>query len=319
MTEKQTIQTDSNGATETPIAPITTNENQHAVTTVGNFNTGGINSINLFDEKQLASATVFLEKVMRSDKGGFKTINDGLAVLMRAKDLDIPFSTSLEHVHVINGKTGVDIHIIKALLSRAGVTWRCLNDYTPLYEYTDGINVYTDGKLPDYVIRCKSRKEADEKQSVSKDSDTIYIYPVLYYSDFNKNIYKSYQLDARFKVAVTKVDAAAIAKEGKVPIYRIPNQPVDYITKYEFTRTIKGKEIKAESSFSYLEASTAGFFDKDTYKKYPKVLIGHRAFTYGARDIASDVIMGCMETTELKIISGKELNDAEIADFEEVK
>lgn len=29
--------------------------------------------------------------------------------------------------------------------------------------------------------------------------------------------------------------------------------------------------------------------------------------------------MGCMETTELKIISGKELNDTEIADFEEVK
>lgn len=45
---------------------------------------------------------------------------------------------------------------------------------------------------------------------------------------------------------------------------------------------------------------TAGMFEKDTYKKYPKVLIGHRAFTYGARDIASDVIMGCMETTELK-------------------
>jgi hypothetical protein len=64
---------------------------------------------------------------------------------------------------------------------------------------------------------------------------------------------------------------------------------------------------------------TAGMFEKDTYKKYPKVLIGHRAFTYGARDIASDVIMGCMETTELKIISGKELNDTEIADFEEVK
>ena len=64
---------------------------------------------------------------------------------------------------------------------------------------------------------------------------------------------------------------------------------------------------------------TAGMFEKDTYKKYPKVLIGHRAFTYGARDIASDVIMGCMETTELKIISGKELNNTEIADFEEVK
>lgn len=289
------------------------------VTAVSNFNGGSINSLNLLDEKQLASAMNFLDKIMRTDKGGIKTVNEGLAVLMRAKDLDIPFSTSLEHIHVINGKTGVDIHIIKALLSRAGVTWRCTKNYSPLYEYTDGINVYVDNVLPDYTEKCRSRKEAEEKQINSKDKDVVYIYPVQFYSDMRKTIYKSYQLDSRFAIAVTKTDVDTITKSGKCPIYRIPNQAVDYITEYEFRRTVNGKEVVAVSSFSFSEAMTAGMFEKDTYKKYPKVLIGHRAFTYGARDIASDVIMGCMETTELKIISGKELNDTEIANFEEVK
>lgn len=62
-------------------------------------------------------------------------------------------------------------------------------------------------------------------------------------------------------------------------------------------------------------------FDKDTYKKYARILIGHRAFTYAARDIASDILFGVSETTELKIVSGAELNDADIVDIqpEEIK
>ena len=53
-----------------------------------------------------------------------------------------------------------------------------------------------------------------------------------------------------------------------------------------------------------------GFFDmftKDTYKKYPRIMVGHRAFAYGARDIASDLLMGVLETTELKSVEGIDL------------
>lgn len=60
-------------------------------------------------------------------------------------------------------------------------------------------------------------------------------------------------------------------------------------------------------------------FEKDTYKKYPKTLIGHRAFTYAARDIASDVIMGLMETTELKIVSKLDINASDITDIDEAE
>lgn len=305
--------------------PVVTNNKsgvQHSVAVRDNFNSNSLSSINLFDDKQLAAATTFLDKIMRSDKGGIKTVNDGLAILMRAKDLNMPFSTAIEHIHVINGKTGVDIHVIKALLSRAGVTWRCINNYSPLYEYTDGINVYIDGKFPDFVERCKSVKEANEKRIADEkngvSNETVYIYPVSWYSDFSGNIYKSYNLTNKFEVAVNRQHADSIIKSGKIPIYRIANQPVDYITKYEFTRIVNGNTVTAIGEFSYSEAQTAKLFEKDTYAKYPKILISHRAFTYGARDIASDVIMGCMETTELKIISGKELDNIELAEVEDL-
>lgn len=307
---------------DTPV--ITNNKSgvQHSVAVRDDFNGNSLSSINLFDNEQLAAATAFLDKIMRSDKGGIKSVNDGLAILMRAKDLNMPFSTAIEHIHVINGKTGVDIHVIKALLSRAGVTWRCINNYSPLYEYTDGINVYIDGKFPDFVERCKSVKEANEKRIADEKNgitnETVYIYPVSWYSDFSGNIYKSYNLTNKFEVAVNRQHADSIIKSGKIPIYRIANQPVDYITKYEFTRIINGNTVTAIGEFTYSEAQTAKLFEKDTYAKYPKILISHRAFTYGARDIASDVIMGCMETTELKIISGKELNNIELAEVEDL-
>ena len=277
-------------------------------------------SLNLFDPKQLAAAENFLTKVMRSKKGGIESVNDGLAVLMRAQDLNLPFSTCLEHIHVINGKTGIDIHIVKALLSKAGCTWRCTKDYQPLYEYTDGFNVYIDNSFPEYVVRCRNSKEAADKLAADKDGDAVYVYPVKWYQDFNGNLYKDYQLNTKqFAIVVNKMQVAEVVKAGKVPVYRIPNKPVDYVTEYEITRKVDGKEVVSIGHFSYSEAVQAEMFEKDTYKKYPRVLIGHRAFTLVARDIASDVIMGAMETTELKIVAGRELSDKDLASVEDVE
>lgn len=277
------------------------------------------NALNLFDPKQLAAAENFLTKVMRSKKGGFDNINDGLAVLMRAQDLKLPFSSCLEHIHVINGKTGVDIHIVKALLLKAGCTWRCLKDYQPLYEYTDGFNVYIDNSFPEYVIRCRNSKEATEKFIADKDSDLVYVYPVKWYQDFNGNLYKDYQLNTKqFAIVTNKLQVAEVVKSGRIPVYRIPNKPVDYVTEYEISRKVNGKDMTVIGHFSYSDAVQAEMFEKDTYKKYSRILIGHRAFTLAARDIASDVLMGVMETTELKIISDKELKDADFIDVEEI-
>lgn len=301
------IQEDSKQMSKTPVKTV-------AIDLANKSNS--LSAVNLFDEKQLISAENFIKRIMRTDKGGIKSVEEGFAILMRAQDLGLPFSTCIEHIHVINGKTGVDIHIVKALLLRAGCRWRCLKDYQPLYEYTDGINVYVDGSFPDYVERCVSAKETEAKASAA-DGEKVFIYPVKWYKDFTGNVYKDYQLNAaKFGVVVNKLQADAVAKQGKIPVYRIPNVPIDYVTEYELTRKIGDKEISSIGRFSYSEAIAADMFTKDTYKKYPRILISHRAFTYAARDIASDVLFGVMESTELKIVSGKELDDADIIEVE---
>ena len=297
----------------------TTNQNVHQVAVRSNSESlirsqgSAINKLNLFNAKELLAAENLLTKIMRSEKGGIKNVNDGLAVLMRAQDLDLPFSTCLEHIHVINGKTGLDVHIVKALLSKAACTWRCIKDYQAQYEYTDGIQCYCDGQLPDYAVKCKSKQEAETKTSDDKDGDKVYVYPVKWYADFNGNKYKDYQLNPKLhKVVTTRQEAVALAQNKIVGVYRIPAIPIDYVTEYEFYRTIGGKEVTAKGRFSYNEAVTAEMFEKDTYKKYARILIGHRAFTYGARDIASDILMGASETTELKIVNGVELTPQDV-------
>ena len=267
----------------------------------------GLRVLNLLDEKQLAQAEVFLKKVIASDKGGIKSVNEGLAVLMRAQDLQLPFSTCIEHIHVINGKTGVDVHIIKSLLSRAGVTWECTKDYAPQYQYTDGNTIYLETQLPQYCVKCRTNKEAETKTT----DDVVGVYPVKWYVDLKGNLYNEFQVSDKCVVAINKQHAAKLANEGKFPIIRVAAQPIDFVTEYKFTRykMINGKErvITATSHFSFSEAKTADLFTKDTYKKYPRIMVGHRAFVYGARDIASDLLMGVIETTELKSIEGIDL------------
>ena len=274
----------------------------------------GLAVINLLDEKQLAAAEIFLKKFMSSEKGGIKSVADGLSILARAQDLQLPFTTCIEHIHVINGKTGIDVHIIKSLLSRAGVVWKCTKDYTPQYQYTDGNTIYLETQLPDYCVKCRTAKEAVD---VTKD-DVVGVYPVQWFTDLKGNVYNEFQVSEKCVKAINKAHALKLASEGKFPVIRIPAQPIDYVTEYEFKRyrMINGKEreITAISHYSFSEAQNAELFSKDTYKKYARIMIGHRAFVLGARDIANDLLMGCMETTELKVVENAPITDVEFVE-----
>lgn len=294
---------------------VTTTSSSNVVvnTPINNFNV-----LNLFDEKQLAAAENFLKRVMTTDKGGIKNVNEGLAILMRAQDLNLPFSTCIEHIHVIQGKTGIDVHIIRSLLSRAGVTWECIKDYAPQYNYTDGNTIYAETQLPSYCIKCRSSKEAEEKTN----DDYVGVYPVKYYQDLNGNIYNELQINDKCTIALNRVQAMQLAKDKKFPILRINPIPVDYVTEYKFTRyrIILGEKIKQEciSHFSLNEAKQAELIDKENYKKYARIMVANRAFTLGAREIADDVLMGAFETTELKIITDQPLSNNDFVEAEVV-
>ena len=286
-----------------------------ALTTRHNEFNSGFGVLNLLDEKELVKAETFLKRYIQSDKSGVKSIQDGIAILARAQDLNLPFSTCVEHIHVINGKTGVDVHIVKSLLLRAGITWECTKDYVPQYQYTDGNTIYLETQIPQYCVKCRTAKEAIEATT----DDVVGIYPVQWYTDLKGNIYNEFEVSDKCVKAVNRQHALKVANEGKFPIIRIPAQPVDFVTEYEFTRyyMINGKEriVTATSHYSFSEAQTAELFKKDTYAKYARIMIGHRAFIFGARDIANDILMGCMETTELKIVENAPISDV---DFVEV-
>ena len=269
--------------------------------------------LNLLDEKQLAQAEIFLKKYIQSDKSGIKSVQDGLAILARAQDLNLPFSSCAEHIHVINGKTGIDIHIIKSLLLRAGITWECTKDYIPQYQYTDGNTIYLETQLPQYVIRCRTAEEAVKATT----NDNVGVYPVKWFVDLKNNIYNEFEVSDKCVVAINRQHAMKLSSEGKFPIIRVPARPIDFISEYTFTRVFPDKRIMTSiGHFSYSEAQIAELLTKDTYKKYARVLISHRAFTLGARDIGADVLMGCMETNELKLVNDINITEAE---FEEVK
>lgn len=276
-------------------------------------------TINLLDEKGISQAEYFLKKVLTSDKSGLKSVQDGLAIMMRAKDLNLPFSTCIEHIHVINGKTGVDVHIVKALLLRAGIVWNCTKDYVPQYQYTDGNTIYLETQLPDYVVKCRNAKEAEEKTN----DDVVGVYPLKYYADLKGNKYDEFQISNKCVKCINKIQAMKVASEGQFPVIRIAAQPIDFVTEYELHRfkTINGKvvEMTSKGHFSYSEAAAADLFTKDTYKKYPRILIGHRAFMYGARDIASDYLMGVMSDDEImEVIGNTNLDTDDFVNVEDI-
>lgn len=303
-------------ADEVPNAPAVAKKELIPVKTINSGISNNLSRLDLTTKEGMIAFETFAEQYIRSDKSGLKSKADVLSIFCRAQDLGLPFTGCAEHIHVINGKTGIDIHIIKALLSRAACYWDCLKDYQALYEYTDGFNVFNEINLPDYCVRCNKPDDIEELKKDKENADKLFVYPVRYYKDFNGTVYKEYQLNAKFQIVTTKTQAVEVAKEGKVPIYRIPNQPIDYITQYKIYRKVDGHLTSSIGSFTYSEALAAGFFEKDTYKKYSKIMIAHRAFTIAARDIASDLLLGCMETTELKLMNNVPINDNDVVDAE---
>ena len=296
----------------------TVNKENNAVTTTSPVATT-FNDINLFNATELAEAENFLKRMVSTDKGGIKNVNEGLAILMRAKDLNLPFSTCIEHIHVINGKTGLDVHIIRSLLSRAGVTWECTKDYAPQYQYTDGNTIYLETQLPEYCVKCKSIKEAEAK---SVDG-LVGVYPLAFYQGLDGNIFNEFQINDKCVKCINKIQAMNVAKEGKYPLLRIPAIPIDYVTEYKFTRykQILGEKVvtTAVGKYSYKDAESAELLNKDNYKKHPRIMVGIRAFTLGAREIADDIIMGCMETTELKIITDTPISENDFVEAQVIE
>lgn len=280
---------------------------------------GGYNADIILNEHQIDEAKAYLSTIL-GEKSGIKSVQEGMQLLLKARDLNIPLTSAVEHVHVIQGKTGVDIHILRTLLLRAGVTWRCTKDYIPQYEYTDGSNVYKQALIPSYCVVCRNNTEAEKITDLEKG--IVGVYPLRYYEDAKGNRYNEFQISNKTTICINAAHRNKVNSEGGFGVCLLPPSPIDYVAEYEFSRRklILGKvvETTAIGSFSFSEALTADMFSKDTYKKYPKVMIKTRAWTYGAREIADDVCLGLLETTELKTVVDVDFDENDIKNMNEV-
>lgn len=253
-----------------------------------------------FTDAELIAAESFLKRLMSTPKGGISNVNEGIALMMRAKDLQLPFSSCIEHIHVISGNTGIDIHIIRTLLLRAGIVWEHTKDNIPLYEYTDGSNIYKEEMLPAYAIICKNQEEAEKKTN----DNQIGVYPLRYYIDLKGQVFNQFQINDKFSIALHQPQAIKLAQEGKYPVIRIPQQPYDIKSEYKFERwqKVNGREIHRTciGKYSKNDAILAKLVDKDNWQKQFSNMLNIRAFTLGAREIGDDILMGCYEINELK-------------------
>lgn len=88
------------------------------------------------------------------------------------------------------------------------------------------------------------------------------------------------------------------------PLNSKPFKEVDRITKYTFSRLLKQEDGSFEkllvtSEYKMSEAVIAGLADKDNWQKHPPRMLDARAFTIGAREIASDILLGVYAINEL--------------------
>lgn len=225
----------------------------------------------------------FFTNIAKSAVIGIKDPSHGLIVYQRAKELGIGWANAINHMAFINGKLGIDIHIVKAILSKpgSGITWEKIKDYEPVYEYTNGKAKFRSSELPKEAVVVTTLSDKVEEG----------------------------------KFGVVLLPTRVVEKNGvKTPVY----EPIDYVTSYLFKRKkkhIDGTFIDVSSlgTFSWSDAILAQLpFDKkgelspdSAWQKYRKLMIDHRAFTFGARDIASDLLLGCYELTELLDIEKK--------------
>lgn len=201
---------------------------------------------------------------------------DAFYLALKAKELDIPLGTALDHCNYVNGRVGIDSHIIRAKLlnSTENITWECISDYSPTFKYSDGQRIFSEDELPsNFEIVSKIKDENITSKVLERGN-----YPVV-----------------------------ILAKDG-IPIID------DRITKFKFTRRKKSiengeevfKDIIEFGEFRYSDAVKADLIKpKSAWNNYPRIMMKHRAFTFGARAIAADLLLGMNTVDELYDIEGK--------------
>lgn len=209
--------------------------------------------------KALNDMKVLAQQMIQAKLCRLKSVPDVVLAIITGKQYGFNFITSVNNIYPINGTPTMSTHIIRAQLLRNKIFIEKIYDNEPMYQYYKGIE--KEGKVETVKVLIEN-KEVPIPLSVGTLKD-------------------------------------------------IPNEPhvrgnnvVDYITKYKFERQIQMPDGTYRtqtvfSSFTLSEAKKAELLDKDNWKKYQGRMLDSRAFNFGAREIADDILLGMYSTSEL--------------------
>ena len=91
--------------------------------------------INSSEAIQIEKMKLFARQVIASGVSSIKKEADAIVILMRGAELGLSYAVSINNIFAINGKTGMSVHLHKAMLQNAGVYFELEEDKVPIYAY----------------------------------------------------------------------------------------------------------------------------------------------------------------------------------------
>jgi hypothetical protein len=229
----------------------------------------------------------YVTPFLKGEGSPFKKPEDGIKVLLSAKELNVPFSVALSHSFIVNNKVAHDTHFIRGLAQRGGIAMTTVEDYRPLYSYR-----YRDSTFLQDEI------------------------------DQNPNTYKVFTSAAVLGDYVNTKRGKEDFDNGIIPVLRA-EKPYDYRTTIRFEREFQLKNgrfvhLVEDASFTYSEAKKAELVDKNNWKKYGRDCLYARSTTRGLRRIAGDIVHGILTKDEFGLIDDNDDPDS-FQDYEVIQ
>ena len=208
---------------------------------------------------------------------------------IKSKELGVPFINALDHMFTTGGKTSLDVHLMRALVLKAGtIHWEEMYNNVPLYKYIDSTgNIIATGNDESCLPYGFAMVTGNTTEELKADVTRI----------------RSINHEPVFK------------KADKIDVYTLNNSTFsmfNYATRYKFTRIMRMvdgsiKTLVEYGEFSIREAINAGLHLKkdgtvnvdSPWLIYHRNMLESRSWTFGARKIADDILLGALERTEM--------------------
>lgn len=84
---------------------------------------------------QLDNMTKLAEVYIKGGLSPIKSVSDFVVAVITGNQLGLPYTVSINNIFPINGKPGMSVHLIRALVLQKGVTFEKTKDYLPIHNF----------------------------------------------------------------------------------------------------------------------------------------------------------------------------------------